>query len=286
MRIVLPEAKTYMPGPGICIYCDEEKTRDGPLGREHIIAQRLGGQLILHKASCDDCANTINKDFERDVQQLMLSAVRTHLKLNRAKDRPKTLNLARWPAASPAFAFPQDLADVDVRWDAIPTDDLPFRIILPRFGPPGVLWDAPKKRDFNIRVYKHDIYSDGKTTPPSSGEHSSEMQFFSPDRLLRLVAKIAHGAASAELFGKFKPMLPDVILGKSEHISHLVGSIGGRRASRPTLHEITLTVRGGFLVAVVHLFAKFGMRPYVAVVGKPDPELAKWHTSALIKSST
>ena len=43
-------------------------------------------------------------------------------------------------------------------------------------------------------------------------------------RLRGSIAKIAHGAAVAELgFDAFVPLLPDAILGKDRYVSHLVG---------------------------------------------------------------
>lgn len=50
---MLSIAKTYRP-VGRCIYCG---TSEGPLGKEHIIQESLGGRLILPRASCELCSS-------------------------------------------------------------------------------------------------------------------------------------------------------------------------------------------------------------------------------------
>jgi hypothetical protein len=94
---------------------------------------------------------------------------------------------------------------------------------------------------------------------------------------------MAHAAAVAELgFDAFSPMLPDVILGRSPNISHLVGSATTKGRKRAALHAITLSIRGQYLIATVQLFAKFGIHPFLIVVGKAAPSLLKWRMSALL----
>ena len=51
---------------GQCIYCGSE-----PIGEEHIIPQGVGGTLVLGKASCGDCEETINR-FEANVLNTVL----------------------------------------------------------------------------------------------------------------------------------------------------------------------------------------------------------------------
>jgi hypothetical protein len=121
--------------------------------------------------------------------------------------------------------------------------------------------------------------------PP--GERAGIFEPFSPNVTFRSIAKIAHGAAVAELgVDAFEPFLPDIIMGRSPYISRFIGCspIKGRR--QPNLHEIVLSTRRGFVVAQVQLFAKFGLRPFLAVVGQPKEALLKWHRSSALTVST
>ena len=109
------------------------------------------------------------------------------------------------------------------------------------------------------------------TPDPSmpEGKRSAGFQPFSPDLICRSIAKIAHGAAVAELgFDAFEPMLPPIISGSDKNISHLIGSTIGKGHKRGKLHEIALGLSG--------LFARFGMQPFRAVVGRAGTKLMRW----------
>src|ERR1700733_15227494 len=98
----LPEAKTYLPGPGRCIYClpDNAETKD--LRREHIIAQKLGGALILHNASCTPCERLINQQIEIPSLTRFWHQARTHLGL--PTSRPATeLPIGVWKSDGTLF---------------------------------------------------------------------------------------------------------------------------------------------------------------------------------------
>ena len=154
------------------------------------------------------------------------------------------------------------MGDVDFRFDQIPVGEHSFRILLPAFPPPGILWNKPPSEMFLIT--KIQAYTDGRPNPPSApGEQTAEFQKFSPDILLRFIAKIAHGAAVAELgLDAFSPLLPDIILGKNPNISHLVGNVIRRWLPGQNLHEIRIVLRLRYIVAIVRLFNV--PHPYVA----------------------
>jgi hypothetical protein len=100
---------------------------------------------------------------------------------------------------------------------------------------------------------------------------------------LRMLAKIAHGAAVAELGSDaFDPVLIDIILGRSSYCGHYVGSPWSWRTRKSeTLHGVRLEIRNGWLVAFVQLFARYHAPWYYVVVGKPKEPLARWSRGKL-----
>lgn len=279
MHIILPPSKTYRPGPMRCIYCTKY---DGELSKEHIIPKKLGGKLVLHKASCKACAKIINEQIETPLLSEFLKSPRTHLGMPTSRPLEK-LPIGRWKA--PTSELPENMGNVDFRFDQIPVRDHPFRLPLPVFLPPGILWNKPPSVTFTLTGIQ--LHTDGRPNPPNAqGEQTAEFQKFSPDILLRFIAKIAHGAAVAELgLEAFPPLLPDIIRGKSSYISHLVGNITGRRISGKNFfqHKITIVLRLQYIVAIVRLFSV--PHPYAAVVGRASDNLASSHTCALMSSA-
>lgn len=266
-----------MPGPGKCIYCPPGVAATSNLRREHVIAHKLGGQLILHQASCRDCERTINSALEAPVLTFMWLSARTHLGLPTSKP-PSTLKVGTW-ARSEEGNLPEDLGAADFRWKDLAVADHPFSMMAPRFQTPGLLLGISPSTDFPITGI--DLFSDGKVPQREAERETAIMQPFSPDITCRFIAKIAHGAAVAELGAEsFLPLLPDVIMGRTNQIAHLVGSSNLRsRTKSENLHEITLSLRSGYVVAHIRLFAKLGLRGYLAVVGRPVGDLNAWHTT-------
>ena len=177
------------------------------------------------------------------------------------------------------------MREVDFKFEDIPKADDPFVILIPRFNLPGILTGAPATEKFHLMGISTYINS-SKPIPTVEGKQTLLMQPLNPGIVCRSVAKMAHCAAVAELgFDAFTPLLPDIILGNSANISHLVGSTTGRTRKRDKLHEIILFIRSGYLVATVQLFARFGLQPFLVVVGMASEPLRKWHMSALITRS-
>jgi hypothetical protein len=93
----------------------------------------------------------------------------------------------------------------------------------------------------------------------------------------RMLAKTAH-AATVALIGResFIPLLPEVIVGGSPFVSHLIGSpigdtklmLGVQDIRRSNLHEVGVGREQDLLIAYVALFARLGFHPYQVVVGR------------------
>jgi hypothetical protein len=277
MLRVLPEAKTYLPGPGRCIYCWPKTNPSGRLGREHIIAHKLGGKLILHKASCKACEALINSEIETPALGQMWISARTHLGL--PTSRPKTtLRIGVW--TDNGEAMPKSFSGLGFHFEEISLGKRTFVVLLPTLLPPGILHNRALTENFTLTGFNP--YIGGPLIlPHEPGERAAIFEPFRPEVLGRFIAKVAHSAAIAELgLDTFEPLLPDIIKGVSPHISHFVGSSLRRGRVQHALHRISLEARSGFLIASVQLFAKCGLLPYEAVVGRLSGELSKLHSSS------
>jgi len=261
--IRLPEAKRYPPA-GYCIYC-KRTPPEVTLSLEHIIPLAINGHLLLPAASCEICAKIINEQFERGFLRDSVIDVRAHLKMrSRSKRRNKELPPSERPGRIARFSD----TGAFLEWEQISREDHPFAYVGVTLEAPTILMNKPAKN--HITVYGGELYFDKtyyEKTMKIKGR-SGLVQNFSPDQLCREIAKIAHGAAIAELGTTFEPFLPPIILGQSSEIFHLVG--GAINTEKPTAetHSLSLTVMGGFWVAIVRLFAVLGAPALMAVVGR------------------
>lgn len=288
MFIRLPHSKTYIPGPGKCIYCPPGEAITDDLGREHIIARKLGGELILHKASCLRCAGQINKEIEAPMLTKTLLSPRTHLSLPTSKPRT-TLPMGRWK--HDGSELPKNLSNVDIQEEEFPLNEHMLKAFFWRLAPPGILTNSQPIETFHIIGVG--FHSDNNSLIPkhAPSEKFVETVPFNPAVFCRMIAKIAHGAAVAELgMDSFEPLLPDIIMGRSPYISYLVGSLRRttsrlRNRKKAIPHEITLKLQEGFLVATVQLFANLGMPIHQAVVGLPSVVLSRWYMNSSLSVS-
>lgn len=273
MRLVeLPASKTY-EAANRCIYCGDDAV---PLTREHIMPFSLGGELIFPKASCTPCAKEIQK-YEGDCLNWTFLQARTFLKLPMYDPARRKTDL-RLGAFRGDERFP-DLTD-NFRFESVPVDQHPAAVIVPKFGLPGILCQKTPVETFEVTGL-NSVHLNG--APPShigvQGERAGNFIRFSPDRLCQFIAKMAHSAATVELGqDAFDPMLPKLIRNLSGYASHLVGSPMRNRWPKTTsLHRIWLDLDGGYVVAYVQLFSRYGLMPYVAVVGTPRESLGYRH---------
>lgn len=120
------------PAVGRCIYCGRT---DVPLSDEHIIPYALGGNRVLPKASCGECAAITSR--------IELATLRGEFYQARAALSLPTRRRARMPAAFPLLLTRDDAEreiDVPVRDHLavlpLPLYGLPAVIQTLRFGPP------------------------------------------------------------------------------------------------------------------------------------------------------
>jgi hypothetical protein len=242
------EKKIY-PAVNRCIYCEASPSPE-LLGDEHIIPFGLNGNLVLPKASCAECGRVTGTVVEQEVLRKMLIDIRTHHKMNtrRPKDRPTKLRVAR---------FRRDKSFE--RWDNVSLSDHPFAMFLPNFALPTEITGGPHHNGFIM--HGGGLYAPPEFIPLLTrfGPGAGYVQMFHPEMFCRMVAKIAHSYAVAELgMNSFEPFLPDVILGKAPSISRFVGTLPFRSAPTEQLHRLSINRAKGLVQVQVRLFAKYG----------------------------
>jgi hypothetical protein len=138
--IQLSNKQRYMPA-GACIYCGSRNSMGAsPLSVEHIVPVGLGGELILPRASCENCASITIRN-ERFCLRKMLLEVRAQLGLptGRPGNRPTEFQIGVFDEKSDG-SLPANTDDVDYQWQTVSAAERPIALMLPRFVPPGVLW--------------------------------------------------------------------------------------------------------------------------------------------------
>jgi hypothetical protein len=117
-----------------CIYCDATSYRlksDRKLGDEHVIAEGLGGNLVLQEASCEACETAI-MGFEPAVLRTILYAPRVHLGIRRKRRK----------RGEEAIKVRGSLDGDEVEID-LPIKNVPVLLFLLRLGLPGILIGRP-----------------------------------------------------------------------------------------------------------------------------------------------
>lgn len=220
--------------PGACIYCGNTEK----LEREHIIPRALKGTYIFRDASCKCCAKKINEDFENFCLHHMLILVRRHWRLSSYHSKNA------------------------------PIPDEPIYLMLPKFPPPGVLSGAAPRSDFPFHAwaYQSRDYVEGKA--------KFKTQKFSPDKFARMIAKIAHGIATAELgLGEFEPVLLNTIFDRDTFMTNCIGCADEQPLGPPKLlhrfkvWHLARPPQPDMIGVDLQLFANIGAPMYRVIAG-------------------
>jgi hypothetical protein len=251
------------PSKGRCIYCGERHYReanDRKLGDEHVIAEALGGNLIIEEAACQQCERRIN-DFEQSILKTILYAPRVHLGIRRKRRKRghDTIKVQGKVAGKDVEIF-------------LPIKNIPVLLFLLRLGPPGILNNRPA----DVAEMEGAWIAHLTSGPPvPAGFEAFASPILDTYKFCQFLAKIAHCFAVDMLGDEFRPMLLDVIKEKARATRYDL--IGGMRndAVSENLHELTLSRYVGngvdYALVSIRLFANLGAPTYLVVAGSIPP---------------
>lgn len=156
--------------------------------------------------------------------------------------------------------------------DELPSNEYPLSYVAYKFPPPAILVDRDPEADVNYEIF-------GKISKDEFRKHTPNNKdgFWvapsNPNAFLRLLAKIAHAYATAELGqGIMRPILTDFIRGHSLRALEWIGADQIGPISSDVLHEIgweIVTVKNvNYVVVDLRLFSFLGTPKYQIVVGE------------------
>lgn len=264
----LPRAKVYPPA-GFCIYCGNT---DPPLTLEHIVPYSLEGDLELPAASCPSCQKATWWAENTCIGEMFL-APRTHLRVRTRNPsrRPKTLPMGVYDTPPPGESPPIDMGSANFHWREMPIEDHPSTIILPQLPEAGIF--SGKSYPGSMDVVGLQIHVLRPAPEPAPGESHGTFHPFTTEAFPRMLAKIAHGLAVAEL-GRdaFVPLLPDFILRRRRDYDNVMETTSFGRGTKDRLVYCSLLFDRGFIAVRIQIFAQFGFKPYQVIVGPPTAE--------------
>ena len=214
---------------GRCIYCGATEYAPGhrrPLGEEHIIAEGMGGSLILPEASCLRCEG-ITSSIEGSVLRNLFGASRQRLRVRRTNK----IEDIEFPVTSVV-----DGRDVILK---LPLDQHPTVLFMANLALPGI---------FENRIVGHSgihgIWMHFLNDPSNYGLSHYATPTLDSVRFGQFLAKIAHSFAYASIGGDLNYYLTDFIrrkFARTEPYPEMYHLIGGEPLTRPpatALHEI------------------------------------------------
>ncbi len=246
-----------------CIYCGSS---DCKLSDEHIIPESLNGNAVLPKASCDICATEICR-IEGFLGRCTFWPIRLYFnfRTKRPKERPDYLEV--------------ELSDGTRKYyEKLPISEAPITTLLLGFQPPRILLGLPQTNTFQdtgVWWLQSDDTDAYLRRVPS---HRLRIGPFRAQTFARLLAKIAHGFAVAELGETAfqpEPLLCEMILGRSDKLPYLVGGDLQLKPPSPHAHEMGFEYKTigthRYVVVRLRLLAWLGNPTYRVVVGEIDP---------------
>lgn len=249
-----------------CIYCGALELPEGAtkFGDEHIIPFSLGGNLVLPEASCKACEKVINREIEtpinshewgnlrasRDFPTRNPKKRRTHVKLKRKDGSAFKAPIKDYSAPTPLYLFSE----------ARILNGLPS-------GSDHLRWTMKMFTDHDAEMAMKSKF------PDWDGVHVIKTR---PHEFARLIAKIGHGYATAELgIDTFHPLTTEIIRGISDDYFYTVGGTWDIEApitGGDHITNIRLLVEGSSMLVIVdvRLFSQAETPSYHAVVGRID----------------
>lgn len=253
----------------VCIYCGDIKP---PLSKEHIVPLGLGGNLVIHRASCKACAKETGW-----IEQICL---RTMFGLYRARTGIKTRNPKKRRSTHPLKFIDQNMNHTVI---PLPLHEHPAILVIPRFDAPNILSGKPPPDPDAPFILRMSVLASGEelawTESQAARAKAAGIHIGSIDvaAFARMLAKIAHAYVYTEsngFEGGFRPLLKDTILGKFRSFHHFVGEFTDADSQPETavLHRMSWhTLRRHskeYYVADIRLFANNSTPTYRIVVAE------------------
>ena len=251
---------------GRCIYCGSTQA----LSDEHIIPYSLGGNFVLPKSSCAECAR-VTSSFEQTCMRTMYGPLRLlyNLPTRRRKERPEKLPLK--------VKFSADQSD----WELVDVkqEEYPFLVTFPYFDAPGILAGRPLGESDGPTTNKLWIrggcpFASFDELLPALARKLNAHSLFPESKVdvssfSRLLAKIALSFAIAEIGTQpFADDLTNIILGKDlNHCRYYIGSASLDEPPGNMLHELAiLKFSSNVVVVKIRLLCKLGTPTYFVAV--------------------
>jgi hypothetical protein len=269
LNIVTEPRRRFAP-VGRCIYCG---TFSNNLTKEHIVPFGLSGDaLVLPKASCTTCASNTG-GFEQTCLRTILGPFRLRINspTRNPKERPSELPVHRARKGD-------DGSFIHTETIVVPSGQFPLSFIGLRLRRAGILDGKIASSDVNGELFARVNEEEAKKLFPTSNgkpidQHGIRIGQIKPSTFARLIAKIGYSYAVAILgYGSFRPLVTDLILGKTDTLSHWVGGDWEIPAANPSAIQLdvkTIVAHDiSFVVADVRLFPFFETPQYHVVVGR------------------
>jgi HNH endonuclease len=255
-------ANVYQPA-GRCIYCGATQP---PLSKEHIIPLSLGGNLIIPKASCKVCAKIINSEIETPIAHHEWGPFRTKRTFpTRRKKKRKTHIMIQ--------GLDGVQRPIPIRHHSTPVPMYKFGKARILEGLPPGLGDDQRWTIVMLSSKEEEIAMQERF-PEWNRVHTFRAM---PHRFARLIAKIGHGYATAEVgIGSFKALTTDVILGHSDDFYYYVGGNWNIDPAISSGNHITdicfqfTSSHTAWVVVHIRLFSAAETPNYHVVVGEID----------------
>jgi hypothetical protein len=257
IRVVKGETKVVST-VGKCIYCNSTRN----LSDEHIIPYGLGGNIVLAKASCSQCAQMTSK-FEMDIQRELFISLRSAIKL---PSRKRIL-----PSHFEAKVKFKSKSEEETA--SIPANYVPM--FFPLYKPPAFFDGRPVIKGVQIDGI-HTLLVDPIGTEKYLKDKGVERityggLSYKGQSFERLIAKVAYGH-SVYHYGleaiKDKIILP-LIMGQDVEYNKYVGVLGPIKVNASSLHTTESVVRDdGLIIGYVQLFCNFCSPTYIVIVGR------------------
>ncbi len=248
---------------GCCIYCGDIDN----LTDEHIIPSGLGGDWVLPKASCCECAKITGK-FEDKVLRGSLWLPRLALGIRKRRRRKQPA-----PTSFPLSVIRNGITD---KQELPISKNLPS-IILPMFDQPGFLNNsAPVPGVRTTGFYIGHTHRMPQQVIQDLGADAIALEgSYDVVAFAKMIAKIAYGYAVAKLglAHVLYPLVVPAIRGLTEDIGQWVGTIQTVHPAHSTnaLHIADLHHQGSFIMVSVSLFTIQPAPIYLVLISKGSP---------------